>query len=457
LKNLCRRFLNWFIYSEEQKEFLKDDKCKFDLNSSNKIIAIQVQNELDFLKRFIFFSKKYSYSSIGINLDKPHYNIFDLVVTPLYFIKVIEQFFLRKKQYSFHRKFNLFSFSSPKSSFFSTIKYLPKAFNLFFSLKEKKDILNIKHDDILIGDLIYDTYLRYFKKKTVNLKDLSLILLFARTYSEIFFLEKISKSINIFLTGYTTYTNNGLPVRIFIKNGVEVFSFSNSISGKKLNINDFTHTKSYWNYKRDFSTFNYKEQKIKAGLDLIKNRLNGENDLKYMRFNTYTKSYQSETRKYDGIIFLHDFTDSNHVYRWSLFEDFYEWIIFTLNLVDMYNLNIGIKPHPNQNITSKKIVEKLKKEYYHLSWIDERTSNSELLTSSLKFGISIHGTILSELAFSKIIPICCGDNPTINYGFTFNAKTKYQYKDFIINHDKLLLKEDISNKIGEFVYMNHIN
>ena len=123
----------------------------------------------------------------------------------------------------------------------------------------------------------------------------------------------------------------------------------------------------------------------------------------------------------------------------------------------MYNLNIGIKPHPNQNITSKKIVEKLKKEYYHLSWIDERTSNSELLTSSLKFGISIHGTILSELAFSKIIPICCGDNPAINYGFTFNAKTKDQYKDFIINHDKLLLKEDISNEIGEFVYMNHIN
>ena len=449
--------MNWFIYSEEQKEFLKDGKCKFDLNSSNNIIAIQVQNEVDFLKRFIFFSKKYSHSYIGINFDKTHYNIFDLVATPLYFIKVIEQFFLRKKQYSFHRKFNLFSFSSPKSSLFITIKYLPKAFNLFFSLKEKKDILNIKHDDILIGDLIYDTYLRYFKKKTVNLKDLSLILLFARTFSEIFFLEKISKSINIFLTGYTTYTNNGLPVRIFIKNGVEVFSFSNSISGKKLNINDFTHTKSYWNYKRDFSTFNEKKKYIKAGLNLIKNRLNGENDLKYMKFNTYTKSYHTETRKYDGIIFLHDFTDSNHVYRWSLFEDFYEWLIFTLNIVDMLNLNIGIKPHPNQNITSKKIVDKLKKEYRQLNWIDERTSNSELLTSSLKFGISIHGTILSELAFSKIIPICCGDNPAINYGFTFNAKTKDQYKDFIINHDKLLLKEDILNEIGEFVYMNHIN
>lgn len=449
--------MNWYVYSSDQKELIKNNQEKFKSPLNNKIAAIQIQEENEFLKRFISFSNKNNYSPIGFDFNRPHYKIFDLVFFPFFIIKILEQFFLVKKSFSFHKKLGLNKFLTPNLLVLRSIKYFPKSLIIFLKLKSKKDVLQIKHEGIIIGDLIYDTYIRYFKKRTLSISDYNLIFLLSRTYGEINYLNKVSKLIDVYLTGYAAYTNNGLPVRIFIKNGVEVYTFSNFIYGKKLSTYDFSQTKKYWDYKKDFSQTENKDHKKAKGIELIKNRLNGINDLWYMKSNSYLLTDQIEIRKFDGIIFLHDFTDSGHIYRWSLFEDFYEWILFSFNLIEKSNLNIGIKPHPNQNITSKKIVDKLKKEYSQLNWIDERTPNSVLFSSGIKFGISVYGTVLAELAFKNIIPICCGDNPTINYDFTFNANTIEEYEDFIINYNKLIFKNNRLDEIGEFAYMNHIN
>lgn len=448
--------MNWFIYSIEQKKFIENCQQKFNSTGNKKIIAIQIQVEIDFLKRFISFSNTKPYSLIGFNFHKPHYKIFDLVFTPLYIIKALEQFFLNKKNYSFHKKINLSQFLTPNLLPFRSLKFLPKSFILFLNLKRKKDILQIKYEEIIIGDLIYDTYMRYFKKKTLNIKDFNLIFLLARTFAEINYLEKVSKSINIYLTSYTTYTNSGLPTRIFTKNGVEVYTFANFINGKKLNINDLSQTKKYWRYRSDFSNLDDKDLKIELGLDFLKNRLNGINDLSYMKTNPYSSKILSGIKKYDGIIFLHDFFDSNHIYRDALFPDFYEWVVFTFNLIAEHNLNIGIKPHPNQNSSSKKEIEKLKIKFNHLNWLDEEISNTQLFNSGIKFGISVYGTVLTELAYKNIIPICCGDNPTINYNFTFKANSKDEYSNLILNYKKLKFSKNKLNEIGEFVYMNNI-
>ena len=150
---------------------------------------------------------------------------------------------------------------------------------------------------------------------------------------------------------------------------------------------------------------------------------------------------------------LEDFCSlANINFKWSVWSDDLD-----TNLIEKYNLNIALKPHPNQNITSKKIVDKLKRKYYYLNWIDERIPNHILFSSGMKLGISVYGTVLSELAFKNIIPICCGDNPAINYDFIFNAKTKEEYVDYIINYNKLIFKDNRLDEIGEFVYMNHIN
>ena len=55
---------------------------------------------------------------------------------------------------------------------FDEIRYLNKAEIILSKIKSKKDLQKLKIKNILVGDLIYDTYLRYNYKSTVDLKRL---------------------------------------------------------------------------------------------------------------------------------------------------------------------------------------------------------------------------------------------------------------------------------------------
>ena len=120
------------------------------------------------------------------------------------------------------------------------------------------------------------------------------------------------------------------------------------------------------------------------------------------------------------------------------------------------NLNIGFKIHPNHLEGSRKILNKIKSKYPQINWIDSRVSNKIIFKSGIKFGISVYGSILPELAFHKIKPICCGDNPASGYNFIFEAKSIENYNDLILNYKSLKFKKNFKNQLGEFFYMNNI-
>ena len=455
---IIKRIINWFYYEDKEIFFLNKSYDKVKKGVVEKKIAIQFQSESVFIERFFDYSKKFKSHPELLNISKPHYSIYDIIFFPLIIFKITEQFFLTKKTTRLNNKLFEGDIFTPKYGCINLIKYLPKSANLFWNLKSKRDLLKIKHKGIVIGDLLYDSYLRFYKKGTLNINDVNLIFLFARTFSKIEFLEKFSDKIDVYLTGYCTYINSGLPVRVFLKRNVEVYSFSNIEVGKKLSLQDYLQVKRHWTYKSKFFLIQNKEDKIQQGINLIKNRMNGQMDLSYMKHNPY-KIYNKKSEfieSFDGVMFLHDFTDSYNIYRNSLFNDFLEWTEFTFELIIKNNLNIGVKPHPNQNPTSKKITNRLIKKYKDLNWINESVSNKTIFSSGISFGISIYGTVLTELAFNRIIPISCGDNPTSNYNFTFNAKTIQEYSDLILNYKDLIFKGEIENEIGEFMYMHYI-
>ena len=51
------------------------------------------------------------------------------------------------------------------------IKIKEKFSNILKKIRKKKDILNIKIDEINMGELIYDTYIRYRNEININIKD----------------------------------------------------------------------------------------------------------------------------------------------------------------------------------------------------------------------------------------------------------------------------------------------
>ena len=125
-------------------------------------------------------------------------------------------------------KINLFSI-------YFAIKNFSKINN---KLKNKKDILNIKIQNLYVGDLIYDTYVRYRAKPEVDINDIYLKFI-------IFYTLIIYKNINLYLdknkpkiyyTSYSSYINHGLLVRVFISKNIKVVSLPRNYGNNYSNL-----------------------------------------------------------------------------------------------------------------------------------------------------------------------------------------------------------------------------
>jgi hypothetical protein len=318
---------------------------------------------------------------------------------------------------------------------------------------------------IKCGDLIYDSYIRFENKPTVNISDISLICYIHDCYNQIYYYEKLSANLRIenYYSTYSTYISHGIPVRVFLKNSINVKIVRHTEDAnyefKALDLNDCLHVKSHWNYIKILNNLSNKNEIALKGYSYFKSRFEGVNDLSYMKNNQYiVDDYSfSMNESYDGIVFMHDFFDSPHIYRSMVFEDFYEWISYIIDFTIKHSLNIGFKPHPNQLPESKKVIQQLKNKYSSINWINENISNKYLFNSGIKYGLSVYGTVLTELAFHNIKPISCGDNPASDFSFTFQAKTRFEYENLILNYKSLKFPDNLQQELGEYYFMNYLH
>ena len=154
-----------------------------------------------------------------------------------------------------------------------------------------------------------------------------------------------------------------------------------------------------------------------------------------------------------------DFYDAPAVWGQNVFEDIYSWTIYSLIIIKKYKLPIAIKPHPNAKFfitDTVNDVEKFKKKYSSLVWLNSKTSN-KIIFSNIEYGISSHGSILLELAYHKKKAISCGRNPAENFNFSINAKSKKHYKELLINIGKIKKNTLSSKDFYIFNYMHYLS
>jgi hypothetical protein len=124
--------------------------------------------------------------------------------------------------------------------------------NKYKNYLNKKNFFNFNIKDIKIGDLLYDTYLRFRVQPTLLLKDYFLKKLIVSSNLIILKLDKLYKKyrFKMFFTSYASYIHHGLPVRYFLKKKVKVFSGKNlSQYNKKLSNKDMRHSEDFSQYK----------------------------------------------------------------------------------------------------------------------------------------------------------------------------------------------------------------
>ena len=342
------------------------------------------------------------------------------------------------------------------SELFSAIKKWKK-------IQSKEELLAFSFDTIEVGDLLYDSYLRFKPSPTVDINDPYLILVLwraIRCYRKATNYFKNTKPA-LFFTSYTTYAQHGIAVRVAANLGIQVFSFGNIQDlYKKITLDDPYHTKDTSQYKAIFDQLDNQKERLHEAESSLKKRLSGGVDLAtfYMKQSAYQVYNEAlpDLREY-AVIFLHDFFDSPHVYGELLFPDFWIWIGTTFDILLKYQIPFVVKPHPNQIPEAKLAVEKLMKLYPQVQFISSKFSNVQLVEAGMSFAVTVYGTVAHEMSYLGIPTLACGLNPHHAYSFSKVARTIDEYKTLLSN-SKLLDQDGEKMKMEalSFYYMHNL-
>jgi len=324
-------------------------------------------------------------------------------------------------------------------------------------------------DGIPVGDLIIDSYLRFHPSPRFEVKDNFVLHLIRQAHCNVRKASKYFKSVkpNLYLTSYCTYLEHGIPVRVALHAGIDVYSFGNLIKiGKKLSLMDWFHTHNCTDYRFIFDSLNPKtenERLVEAELHLCARFAGGIDPATfYMRKSAYAPSNERlpEDIKGSVVIFLHNFYDSPHVYPDLIFPDFWAWICSTIEVLIDANINFFIKPHPNQIEISNEVVQELQAIYPETKWVSQSVTNIQLARAEIVCGVTVYGTVAHELGYLGVPTIACARHPHHSFDFCLTAKSVEEYKCYLRRSAVLTELFDCSEMRRQalaFFYMHNLH
>lgn len=347
--------------------------------------------------------------------------------------------------------------------------YEELAFKESSKITSKKKLIEYSYKSVIVGDLVYDTYLRFKPAPTVDLKDPFLLRILANAF---YLIDKnislFSKNeFDYFITSYSTYIHHGIAVRCALLKKVTTISLGSYLQLLKQIPSQLpSHVKEYRDYKIKFCSLpeEVKANGISQARLILEDRFNGKIDQStfYMKKSAYTKSgqhnkYLSNSSKPKFIFFLHCFFDSPHIYKQMIFPDFFEWIRQSLKHTAELDIETYVKPHPNAFNGNESIVNELLCEFPHVKVIPAEANNAILASEGFTAAVTVHGTLAHEFVYLGIPVICAGDNPHTAFHFTIQPKNDLEYFEMFKNVENI---EEISEQqkleVLEFIYMNSI-
>jgi len=373
------------------------------------------------------------------------------------------------------KTFRIFRFLGVKSFFipilyFQNYQLANKYYKIFYNKNNinKDDILKIKINNILIGDILYDSYLKAYNQYTIEVKSTEFKkffknFLFLFFYWNDYFIKNDVKAVIVIHATYLT----GLPLRIAIfKNKKAIVA--NSIKIFQLNKSNIYSHREFLSYKKEFSNFNLTQKKkyLSFSKKKIIEKFSGDlSTMEYLSFPSFdkkqnTKKVIMKSNKFKVLIAPHIFSDSPHIYGNMLFPDNYEWLLFLFNISKKTNYEWYIKLHPDVSIVkfdkTYEVIIKLLKNYKNIKWISPQVSHNTLIKQGINAVFTIHGSIGSEYPFFGIPVINASlNNPNIKYNFNFHPENISKLESIVYNLPKL--KNKIRRKeILEFFFMHKI-
>ena len=324
-----------------------------------------------------------------------------------------------------------------------------RSWRLWKKIHSAEELINLSINGLACGDLIGDTYLRFRPSPKLQINDIFILHIIWQAHRDVrkatLYFKKNKP--NLYVSSYTTYIQHGIPVRVALRQGIKVLSFGNAQElGMFHRINHVFQTRYSLQYKKDFSKIISKDSVMASAKAEMESRMSGgiDNTTSSMKTPAYGSFVTDLPNLHNSVvIFMHDFYDSPHVYANFIFSDFWEWITFTIKVLNKAGITFYLKPHPNQVEGSKDALDDLKNEFSDLNFLPIEADAMQLASVGMICGITAYGTISSELAYLGIPSIACAEHPHIAFDFCKTAKTKFEYEKLLgaalqikINHNE---------------------
>jgi len=309
-------------------------------------------------------------------------------------------------------------------------------------------LLDLELENIVVGDLVYDTYLRFCHQPTITEVNEDLIHIINTSlhlfYSFDEFVHK--NNIKILLNTYSSYNKHGIPARICLHRNIDVFTIgSYSYVIQKLSKENPYHSFDNTSIKPEKAI---SQKHLEAAKEKFTSRFSGKIDaaVSYMRQSAFSNTpvnpevetlFKKRTR--NVVIYVHDFFDSPHVNRKLQFPDLYQFLRQTLHeLTALEDTSVFIKAHPNGISGCKEITIEMVEAFQcpHFYLLDVSVSNLQIVSLRPDLICTARGTVGPEMAYFEIPTVALFDNMYANFKFVHTCQDLKTYFDILKGKQK---------------------
>jgi hypothetical protein len=470
--NKRTRFIDYYSIYKTENSYIRKWFIKkltfFKVNSSKKkeILLIQIVEDYSFILKMAAASKIYAKE----NKLKVHFYDSSWIKWIGWLGPLEEKYskFFKSSLYKMYESFGGKVIYKAEDKYFDQT-IIKKELKLISSgIKTPEDILKIKIENIVLGDLIYDTYLRVYQQPTIqDIYDKRLETIIEVSLNMFYNFKNLVKEyqIHTLFTSYTSYIGHGVVSRICLDKNINVITFGSPFSIlEKSTKEEPYHATKHWEFS---PTKSITSDKLEEAKNKLTSRFRGEIDsaVSYMRATSFSVTNLSEELKKkftlknrNVVIYTHDFYDSPHINRSLLFNDLYQFLKNTLENIGINtNTNYWIKIHPNGIGDCKErtieLVNSFNFEHFHI--LEETVSNLHIVELKPDLIVTARGTVAMEMAYFEIPVVALSDNPYVNFDFAYSCNDLETYYAIIRGENNAIVDFD-KTKIYSYYYQAYL-
>lgn len=334
-------------------------------------------------------------------------------------------------------------------------------------IRTKRDIENLSIEGILIGDLIYDSYLKKYRLPTIDPGSKTFHDCLSRALKHFVYWRDYLRlhPVKALLVSHCVYFDYAIPLRIAVSRKIPVYQVNATSIYSITESHNMRAYNEFFDYPEEFAELDPDQQHDakQSAKERLNMRFSGRVgvDMHYSSQSAYHQEENSRVLQKNHCIKIlvatHCFFDSPHPWGINLFPDFYEWLLFLGDISLKKDYDWYIKTHPDFLPGNYEILEEFVQKYPRFKIIPSDTSHHQLIREGIDYALTVYGTIGMEYAaLGKTVINASMCNPHIRYGFNVHPPTVQAYEEILLNLESL--NHSISvDEVYEYYYCRHID